>query len=60
MKKMGRPKGNDNKKFEYSIRMDETTYRRLELYCKKMGILKSHAIRQAINSLPIDENNLNK
>ena len=37
--------------------MDEATLRRIELYCKKMGMLKSQAIREAINALPLEENN---
>ena len=57
LKKMGRPKGDNNKKIGYTIRMDEATLRRLELYCKKMGMLKSQAIREAINALPLEENN---
>lgn len=55
MKKIGRPKGDNNKERGYTIRMDKATLKRLELYCEKMGILKSQAIRDAINSLPIDE-----
>lgn len=57
MKKKGRPKGDNNKERGYTIRMDEATLRRLELYCEKMGVLKSQAIREAINSLPIDGDN---
>lgn len=53
---MGRPKGDNNKEIGYTIRMDDATLRRLELYCEKMGMLKSQAIREAINALPIDEN----
>jgi hypothetical protein len=55
LKKMGRPKDN-NKEIGYTIRMDDAMLRRLELYCEKMGMLKSQAIREAINALPIDEN----
>ena len=54
MKKIGRPKGDNNKERGYTIRMDEATLERLELYCEKMGMLKSQAIREAINALPID------
>ena len=53
MKRMGRPKGDNNKEHGYTIRMDEMTLRRLELYCQKMGVLKSQAIRDAINVLPV-------
>ena len=54
MKKIGRPKGDNNKEHGYTIRMDKATLKRLELYCEKMGMLKSQAIREAINALPID------
>lgn len=60
MKKMGRPKGDNNKEHGYTIRLDESTFRRLEMYCGKMGMLKSEAIREAINSLPVDESSENK
>lgn len=53
---MGRPKGNNNKECICSIRMDEPTLKRLDIYCKKMGILKSQAIREAIDTLTSDEN----
>ena len=56
MTKMGRPKGKNNKECICSIRMDESTLKRLEVYCKKMGVLKSQAIREAINILALDEN----
>ena len=48
MKKMGRPKGTNNKEHVCTIRMDEQTYRRLEAYCKKMRVAKSETIRQAL------------
>ena len=60
LKKMGRPKGDNNKECGYTVRMDETTLKRLELYCKKMGVLKSQAIRDAINALPIETEETNK
>ena len=50
-KKMGRPKGDNNKDFAYTIRMDEKTFERLAAYCIKMGKLKSEVIREAINSI---------
>ena len=56
MGKLGRPKGINNKDCIYSIRMDELTIKRLEAYCEKMGVLKSEAIRKAINTLTLDEN----
>lgn len=55
MARVGRPKGNNNKEKICTIRMDENTVLRLELYCKKMGMLKSQAIRKAIDLLTEDE-----
>lgn len=51
MKKMGRPKGENNKEKVCTIRMDESTLIRLEAYCNLMQIAKSEAIRDAINKL---------
>lgn len=51
MKKMGRPKGENNKERICSIRLDDITLYRLEEYCKKMKIAKSEAIRNAIKLL---------
>lgn len=56
MSKMGRPRGNHNKEYTCSLRIDEFTLKRLEVYCKRMGVLKSQAIREAINILTLDEN----
>lgn len=50
MSKMGRPKSENNKDFAYTVRMNKDTVRRLEAYCERMGILKSQAIREAIES----------
>ncbi len=47
----GRPKGENNKNYNYTIRMDESTRQRLEAYCERMNIQKSEAIRDAINAL---------
>lgn len=62
MNKMGRLKGDNNKDRGYTIRMDDSTLRRLEMYCKKIGMLKSQGIRKAINALPVDdeENNVDE
>lgn len=49
MKKMGRPKGDNNMEKICTIRMDENTLVRLERYCELMQIAKSEAIREAIN-----------
>ena len=54
MKKMGRPKGENNMEKVCTIRMDEATIARLEKYCELMNVAKSKAIRTAINQL-IDE-----
>lgn len=51
MKKMGRPKGDNNMVKSYTIRMDDATLIRLETYCKLMNIAKSEAIRKAINDM---------
>jgi antitoxin component of RelBE/YafQ-DinJ toxin-antitoxin module len=56
MKKMGRPKGNNNMERICTIRMDNNTLIRLEKYCEYMHIAKSEAIRVAINKM-VDENN---
>lgn len=50
MSKMGRPKSDNAKDIAYTVRMDKSTIMRLETYCKKMGVLKSQAIREAIES----------
>ena len=51
MSKMGRPKSENNKDNICTIRMDESTLRRLEKYCECMNIAKSEAIRDAINKM---------
>ena len=51
MKKMGRPKGENNNECMCTIRLDEATLLRLNCYCEKMKIAKSEAIREAINSM---------
>lgn len=54
MKKMGRPKGENNMEKVCTIRMDDNTLFRLEAYCNLMQIAKSEAIRDAINKLVDD------
>lgn len=54
MKKMGRPKGDNNKDYIYTIRMDERTMKRLEAYCRFLKKAKSEVIRDAINMI-VDE-----
>ena len=55
MKKMGRPKGEDNKEYTYTVRMNEDTLRRLEAYCERLQIAKSQAVREAIEKMIEDE-----
>lgn len=54
MKKMGRPKGDNNMVKSYTIRMNDATLIRLETYCKLMHVAKSEAIRKAINDMVDD------
>ena len=51
MAKTGRPKGTNNKEVTCSLRMDVETKKRLEAYCREKNILKSEAMRRAINLL---------
>ena len=51
MKKIGRPKGENNKERICTIRLDEQTLLRLNAYCEKMNMAKSEVIRAAINNL---------
>lgn len=51
MKKMGRPKGDNNMEHICTIRMDDNTLARLEKYCELMQVAKSEAIRDAINKM---------
>ena len=56
MARVGRPKGDNNKDYNYTIRLDDATRNRLEAYCVKMQIQKAEAIRQAIMLLSDSEN----
>ena len=51
MKKMGRPKGDNNKDCVCTIRFDEQTYSRLQAYCEKINKGKSAVIRKAVNQM---------
>lgn len=51
MSNIGRPKGNNNKEYVYSLRMDEHTKNRLEAYCRLLNKPKSEVIRIAIDNL---------
>ena len=55
MKKIGRPKSDNNMEKVCTIRMDENTLHRLEKYCELLHIAKSEAIREAINKLGSNE-----
>jgi predicted DNA-binding protein len=60
MKKMGRPKKENNMGKICTIRLDNQTLERLELYCKRLNIAKSEAIRMAINDLVGNMNSTNE
>lgn len=51
MSNIGRPKGNNNKDYVYSLRMDAQTKARLEAYCRLLNKTKSEVIRLAIENL---------
>lgn len=55
--KVGRPKGDNNKEYNYTLRMDESTKQRLEEYCEKKKITKSEALRKAIDIISISDTN---
>ena len=57
MKKMGRPKGDNNMEKVCSIRMDDRTLIRLEKYCKLINKGKSEIIRDAINEYVDNKDN---
>ena len=50
-----RPKGENNKDYVCTIRMDKETLNRLETYCRLMNVAKSEAIRDAIGKLVEEE-----
>ena len=51
MSNIGRPKGNNNKEYVYTLRMDEHTKNRLEAYCRLLNKPKAEVIRIAIDNL---------
>ena len=51
MKNIGRPKGTENKDITFSVRIDQKTAARLNAYCEKVHILKSEALREALDIL---------
>lgn len=55
MAKVGRPKGKNNKEYNYTLRMDEKTKNRLEMYCRLMSMTKSEVLTKAINEMSIEK-----
>lgn len=51
MAKAGRPRGTNNKDYNYTIRLDEYTRNRLEAYCLMINASKSDVIRRAIEKI---------
>ena len=49
--KIGRPKSDELKSNRFSIRLDDETEQKLEMYCKEHRITKGEAIRQGIHLL---------
>lgn len=51
----GRPKADNPKAVQYSIRLDADTECRVKAYCEKNGITKAEFIRVAIEKLLSDK-----
>lgn len=51
MSPLGRPKAENPKSNRFSIRLDDETERKLEVYCKENNITKGEAIRRGIHLL---------
>ena len=51
MAKVGRPKSDNPKGDKFSFRLDASTVKGLDDYCRKNGVTRSEAIRVAVNSL---------
>ena len=47
----GRPKVDEPKDIRFSIRIDDDTNKKLDIYCEENGITKAEAIRQGIHLL---------
>lgn len=47
----GRPKVDEPKDIRFSIRIDEDTNNKLDVYCREEGITKAEAIRKGIHLL---------
>lgn len=56
MAKVGRPKGINTKQYNYTLRMDEKTKNRLEMYCRLTSMTKSEVLTKAINEMKIENN----
>ncbi len=54
MPRIGRPKAEEPKSVNYSIRIDIKTEEKLKEYCDKNGIKRGEAIRRGIHML-LDE-----
>ena len=51
MTPIGRPKSDKPKSNRFSIRLDDETEQKLEMYCNEHRITKGEAIRQGIHLL---------
>ncbi len=51
MSPVGRPKSDNPKSNRFSIRLDSTTEKKLELYCENNNVTKGEAIRRGIHLL---------
>lgn len=51
LKQIGRPKSDNPKSNRFSIRLDDETEQKLEMYCEEHRITKGEAIRQGIHLL---------
>lgn len=52
MKRMGRPKVDDPKSKNITVRIDKETEEKLETYCAYNGVSRSEAIRRGVHLLP--------
>lgn len=51
MARTGRPRGTDNKEVNYTLRLDDSSNKRLLAYCEAFGMTRSEAIREAIGAM---------
>ena len=52
--KTGRPKVKDPIKHQITVRLTESTMKKLEAYCEKKGVTKGEAVRKGVERL-LDE-----